>query len=331
MIKVLFVSDIHLLPKTPAHRDENYLFKTLTILDNLIQVVKENNINCIVYTGDIFDRGFPSVKLVYLNLIIEKFLTLYNLTKGNCYTVLGNHEQTYTEANPFYMIADTTQSPITQSLLNNKATPTQVTTCMKVVDKIEIANCHIHLFHYDKLNKNYKTILDTNVCNIGVYHDDLISFSSEKELYHHSKGQGINVHNTDIFDNISLAVLGHIHKPFPTFICNKTLVMTPGCIIPRTASETHTIVNLPMIEILEDNINTTEIPFDISTIAKAIDVDSIKKSQNTYQTRKLFKMTKASVKRQCFDEMLQSLPTNIVNIINKASSPLVISDLLKGE
>ena len=73
-MKILFVPDIHLLPKLPRHRTSDYLEKSLVIIDRLIETIKANNIECVIFTGDIFDRSFENIKLTY---ILFSFFSLF--------------------------------------------------------------------------------------------------------------------------------------------------------------------------------------------------------------------------------------------------------------
>lgn len=326
-MRILVVPDIHLLPKSPAHRTTDYLGKTLSVLDDLIQLIKDQEVQCVIFTGDIFDRSFKTVNLNYIADIIEKFKSINEICEGYVFSVLGNHEQTYYDSNPFYCIADISKSEYVKELLKDKYLPSLIAPYIQVVDRLEFPNLDIHLFHYNKYTKTYITDLNSNKENIGIYHDDLITFESEQLLYHHRIGKGISVVNTNIFDNIKLAILGHIHTPLLPFEINNTTVICSGCLIPRTVAERHTSVSLPLIDV-EEEVTVSLVQFEIQNLSDTIVQESVNNAQKKYKANKVFKMVKQIASTQLYDDMLATLQPSVVKIINDASSPLNIKDYI---
>lgn len=66
----------------------------------------------VIFPGDIFHQGFTSVS--GMTRALNFFVTLNKITQGNVYSVVGNHELTYVNNNPFWMMAEDYTSRFTE-------------------------------------------------------------------------------------------------------------------------------------------------------------------------------------------------------------------------
>lgn len=85
-MKILHTSDLHLgknLSEESFYDDQKY------ILDEIINIVKEKDINVVMIPGDIYDKSIPSSEA---SMMFDRFLT--NLSKMNVKVLItsGNHD-----------------------------------------------------------------------------------------------------------------------------------------------------------------------------------------------------------------------------------------------
>lgn len=87
-MKVMYIGDVHYSERTPLKRIDNYGDSLLEKLSYCADLAKKSNCNCVVFTGDIFDK--PSISnealLKFIKVINKDFAGLY------LYTVIGNHD-----------------------------------------------------------------------------------------------------------------------------------------------------------------------------------------------------------------------------------------------
>mgnify|MGYP000778291196 FL=1 len=113
-------------------------------------------------------------------------------------------------------------------------------------------------FHYSKENKNYITERDPEVkYHIGVYHDDTVVPTKQRNDAGF-RGTTMMSYMDNIFANINLAIVGHIHTPIGVFNIQsrgrELPMIVPGSLAITTSgsSDLHTDVNLPVVEITDD-------------------------------------------------------------------------------
>ena len=89
MSKILFVGDVHLTDSTPVSRKDAYPKTVLDKIQSLAGIVSANNIDCIIYEGDVFNTC--TLSLSYL----LKCMTAFKTIKVPQYFIIGNHDITY--------------------------------------------------------------------------------------------------------------------------------------------------------------------------------------------------------------------------------------------
>lgn len=90
MLKLYFVGDLHLHDVSPSSRIDDYSQAILDKLSQVFEKAKENNIDSIIFEGDIFHK--PSgISVRYLNKVIDVFKE----SPCTCYSIIGNHDVQY--------------------------------------------------------------------------------------------------------------------------------------------------------------------------------------------------------------------------------------------
>lgn len=266
-IRILYCTDMHLAVKNIRNK-RDALKESISILDKVIDIIKKENINIFIQGGDLFDRGNEYEYIDYINEIEKRLVEINKLTDDNFYMVMGNHEYSYARNNPTFKYLNTLDDYCIQDF-KTLETLHPTNKVIKIVNYLIIDNVEIHFKHYNRV-KNYKVedidINSKNRLRIGLYHDNITTYEimkSEKYLKQiESKGKVISSTDTDIFQNVDLAILAHIHTPMqPSRVNNmhNTLVLCPGSVKQNSASDTHEEVYLPIIEITSNQQNNTQI------------------------------------------------------------------------
>lgn len=90
MLKLYFVGDLHLHDVSPSSRIDDYSQAILDKLSQVFSLAKENNVDAVIFEGDIFHK--PSgISVRYLNKVIDVFKE----APCPCYSVIGNHDVQY--------------------------------------------------------------------------------------------------------------------------------------------------------------------------------------------------------------------------------------------
>ena len=125
---------------------------------------------------------------------------------GNVYLCVGNHFYLERDENPeMYIIQP-------NSLLRPQYDiPLPEEPIFRVVPQLRIGDVQIDFFHFSKTNKQYVAYREPSTkFHIGIYHDDkcLPGWVREQEGY---TGVANQSYFNEIYDNIDLAIHGHIH------------------------------------------------------------------------------------------------------------------------
>lgn len=304
----LVISDLHILPKEPKNR-KNLIPNIITLLNEIIEIGINNKITGIIFLGDIFDRSFSAVSTDYLSDIMEIFKRMSEAFP--IFAVYGNHELTYYKDNPYYLITDIKSTRVLEQL-KDKPIAKMLYPYIKVIDSIDYGNVVLNFVHFQKFNKQYKTLAPSDKINVSLYHDSFINFESEQKLYHHKIGHGINVINTDLFDEVDWAICGDTHIPLNTFTLNnkrKTVYDVPGVMSIRTTADLHTQVKCPIISIGNKGLLRQYITLNIGTLEDTVDQEKVKKEKEKRELNTILNKIKKDTLtyRVSYDNFLASI------------------------
>lgn len=261
LARALFLTDLH-----KRYKDMSSIRGIVPvqhkIQHEIINFCVENNVTHIFIAGDWYDRGFHGIGQAYSAMEEDRLLS--NCVNGNVYLCIGNHFYLERDENPEMYIIQPCPYMVPKDILQTAERP-----LFNVVPKVRIGNVQISLFHYDKLNKAYKTQVEPGVTyHIGVYHDEVCvpSWVREREGF----GGVTSVYEMEqLYSNVDMAIHGHIH----TDIGVTDIRMTDGRVVPlyipgslgisqNKEEIKHKEVKLPMVDINDDSTVTTRlVPF----------------------------------------------------------------------
>lgn len=322
LYKIPVLTDMHLVCKEPSNRTK-YFPKQMSILYNIEDFLIANMIEILIDAGDLTDRGEETVKTLLQNHIEHGIRRIFY--GRNSFAVVGNHEITYSKNNLFYAHANITSKTQQQRFLKEQLIlPTEP--LFKVVDKISVMGIDIHFMHFDPKKRYY--IPPSDRFTIAIFHEDIITLESKEKLYHHKHGMGIDIENTNIMENVDIAICAHIHKPMQPFRLNnlkKTLVIVPGSLCQRTREENHTMVNIPVICITkEGKVEIQYAPFHLGDIAETINVQKDAKLTKQRQLQKEVKKYKERANlARTFEEFLDTLTPEERFIVDQADNEIM--------
>lgn len=146
MKRVFIIPEPHIWDKNFKNRKDypGEISVYLTDISNTISAMDGDKI--IIFPGDIFHQGFSLVPS--MTRALNYFTTLNRITNNNVYSVVGNHELTYTACNPFWMMA----SDCTERFLVNRMSSTYgiFQPGIKVVDELAVGNLRFIFGHYGR-------------------------------------------------------------------------------------------------------------------------------------------------------------------------------------
>lgn len=257
----LFVTDLH-----KRYKDMESIRGIVPvqheIQHDIINFCKENAVTHVGVAGDWYDRGFHGIGQAYSAMEEDRLLS--NTVNGNVYLCVGNHFYLERDENPEMYIIQPCEYMRPKDILQTAERP-----LFNVVPHVRIGNVQISFFHYNKLNKAYKTQVEPGVTyHIGVYHDEVCvpAWVREREGF----GGVTSVYEMDqLYSNVDMAIHGHIH----TDIGLVQLELSNGRVVPlyipgslgisqNKESIKHKEVQLPMVDINDDGtVTVTTVPF----------------------------------------------------------------------
>lgn len=86
MSKIYFVGDVHLQEQSPISRKDSYPTSILNKLTEIGNLVRENNIEAVIFSGDIFSTS--AITLKYFKRCVKAFRDI----PCPCYSIIGNHD-----------------------------------------------------------------------------------------------------------------------------------------------------------------------------------------------------------------------------------------------
>lgn len=220
-MKILHTSDLHLgknLSEESFYEDQKY------ILDEIIEIVKKNNIKVVMIPGDIYDKSIPSSEATKL---FENFFT--KLSKQNVTTLItsGNH--------------DSNERLSFGAEIFNEFNIHIVTKYDEEIKKINIENTTFYMlpflkpFHikhlmneeeYEKINNSNEMMkwilnrekIDKTKTNILLAHQFVMW---DGKMPEQCDSESISLNNVGTLDGIDVnlledfdyVALGHIHRP----------------------------------------------------------------------------------------------------------------------
>ena len=324
---ILEITDLHTIFKNPSNRID-LLTTQDSIQQQIIDLVKANNIKCVIFGGDILDRGLGQVSVSVLYTFLLFLKNLYDITEGNVYTVYGNHEFSYAKNNIFYWVTEILDDSVKEVISTIKADvpSAPIFPFIKCIPSLNFGDVHIHFMHWLPNRKDY-TIIDDAPYVVGIYHGDILTYEVQEKMFAYQKGHGIKIHNTDIFSCVNLAILNHIHMKCQDVVLQnerKTLVRTPGASLPKAINEDHATVELPVISIGSTSVDNDYVSLSLGDITETIKEEIVLRQQSSRELTKIIQNSIDVSSFKDFEAMLQNeTDPEIREILQSSDKPII--------
>lgn len=298
--RILIIPDLHLRASNFKGRYD-YPGEMLTYLNNLVNIVKEAEIDIVILLGDVCDNHFTEQgALQYFNKVIAVFKQM--LEDCIVITMMGNHDLHNFSTTPFFSITDIHSDRIMKDLKAKLYNPYCVNKTLIAPDRVLINdNTVFELFHFSDINKDYRVIPEIDKTYVGLYHDAIIS-NKTKSFMKSTVGEQtynamsshmtlINV-NDNYFDYLKYACIGDIHTRIGEFTVGNCLVDMPGTVgrTQYTILQGHNVVDLPLFIIDKDsNITKKHVEFNLVKIEDSYKVNMLDLEKNKRVEGKDFK------------------------------------------
>lgn len=245
MSKIMFVSDVHLTPRVPIARKDDYPQTVLNKVEALGKISQAHGVSDIFFLGDIFNT--KHMTLPYFIKCYDKFNALVSMGL-KLHTVVGNHDI-------LYNTEDTMQESPLSIMFNSNV--------IDNAEHITIDNVTVHQY-------NYLTKLE-NIPNCP--HDDKYHILSCHYFYNLGFGDEDHTLSMELCDKLgyNAYILGHDHTPYKPVVKSNYQVHRPGSLTRGTSQTCQ--VNRDSIQVLLLDSNTLEFEYvDLPNILLSTDV-----------------------------------------------------------
>lgn len=214
-MKILHLSDLHLGKKVnefPMLSDQQY------ILNQILNIADNENPDCVIIAGDIYDRPTPSAEAIR---VFDNFLFGLSERKLSVFIISGNHDMA--ERISFGGRLMKSSNIYIAPVFNGKIIPVEL--------KDEYGNINFYMipfikpinvrkFYPDETIENYTDAMKIVIENMNINSDSrnilithqFITGASFSESEEFSVGGTENI-DAEIFDDFDYIALGHIHRP----------------------------------------------------------------------------------------------------------------------
>lgn len=273
---IFIISDFHIDFKM---KRPNYFGELMGYMDNLIYKM-ESSVNPVcIFLGDIFDRDLNKQKgILFYEVAAGKFKRINKICEGRVFTVLGNHECTYINKIPTFLLTECSPHLLETLRANDIKFNREQGSIIKTPREIWVGDTKITLHHFRKDGKyNLKDIIKPKY-RVDLFHDTFVSFTLKENV---NKGLPVGkIWSKSLKDynmsNIDLAIFGDFHIPLPTFrISNSknTRIVTPGSFGRNNYNtETHGAVQLPIISVRPDGTELNVESFKLANYKESYNV-----------------------------------------------------------
>lgn len=238
-MRILHLADLHLgkrVNEMSMIEDQKY------ILDQIITLVKEENISIILLCGDIYDKAIPTIEAIHL---LDEFLEQLTEMNKKILMISGNHDSIdrlsfgkYLFQHSNLYIASQFEKEIEKIVIKeNDVTvnfymlpfvkPAYLNHKLKIQTE-SYQECFSYLFEHTKVLEKETNILLTHQFVIAGQEKPELSDSETSSL------GGIDQIDFHMFDAFDYVALGHIHKPQAM---GREMVRYAGSILKYSFSE----------------------------------------------------------------------------------------------
>lgn len=216
-MKLIHLSDLHLgkrVNEVSMIEDQEY------ILHQIIRIIKEENANAVLLSGDIYDKSVPSAEAV---MLFDDFLSRLAQLQVKVYAISGNHDSPERLAfgNRLMEGAGIYMAPV----YNGSIVPLQLSDEYGTVNfwlLPFIKPAHVKRFYSDDPIESYtdavrvaieKMGIDTTQRNVLLTHQFVTGASVDPDGSEEISVGGSENVDASVFEGFDYVALGHIHGP----------------------------------------------------------------------------------------------------------------------
>lgn len=256
-MKILHLADLHLgkiLQEQSLLEDQEYM------LNEIIDIIKEEKIETILISGDVYDRSVPPADAV--NLLDDFLRKLIKELKIKVFIISGNHDSKDRLSFGSKIFED--EGLYIESRYNGKL--------RKVTLDDEYGKLNIYMlpfikpievrqFFEEDIENNYNTAInkiisretiDTKERNIIMVHQFVTAGTNEPERMDSEMLSLGGIENVDVsnFDNFDYVAIGHVHGPQRI---GRDTARYAGTMLKYSFSEIRNNKSVPIIDMKEKN------------------------------------------------------------------------------
>ena len=198
---VLVFGDLH-ISSSFSGQHKNYQFECYKNMDNITDIVIENNASAVIFLGDLVGVNEKNIRDRQFLMRTQNFLrNLNKITKGNVYSVKGNHDMGDFTDFDFFEGLGYIKNPEYIDYYGVKPGS----------DKPDGLEIRFHLVNYGDEKKALHITKDSDFASdVVLGHSD---YYIEGVTNWYSAGNGVELSELDNLKGVSLVFSGHIHTP----------------------------------------------------------------------------------------------------------------------
>ncbi len=219
----LLVTDLHDLGHTKNNR-QNYHVEINAIKKKILETVLTYQQAgwkvFVIFLGDVFDRGYKDA--LFRAITANNYFVVLR-QQCEVFSVVGNHELSFYNNNPFYTLITEIESEKVKAVTNKIWTPQGTLPLLRVVDRIEDGDLVIHFNHYGTPPGSAVA----GKYNVGLFHQEVVCREILQEVERKSGNIFVrnpvdDFDNTDFFDGFDACFFGHLHKVYGTWVYRRS-------------------------------------------------------------------------------------------------------------
>lgn len=319
--KILVIPDLHLKCVNPVNR-RNYPDEILGYVKHIIHLLKDREIDVLIFLGDIYHDAFKGKTSATVNQKLVGMIEHIKSTGVQVYTLMGNHElHHFIKRSLFFDNIDYDSARIREDVdATQIKCPEYPVPTFATCDRLIVGDtlC-IEMHHFSDIDKSYLTEKNEYDYTLSLYHDAILPSNarrhiqaiSEVDLAQYSKVQ----YRDEMFANNDYAVCGDIHTRIGemtvTTSTGDVIVDIPGS-LGRTSSsiaESHESVELPLFVLEAGVLRKEQIHFKLWSLEESYKISVVVENKKKYTDMKEMKENlEGVVVRKSFVEDIETFP-----------------------
>lgn len=311
-LKILYFTDTHIRGTTPKNRKDNFLETLENKFLEILEIIKDENVDFVIHGGDLFDRPDISVS------VVSKFASILNKINIPIYMVSGNHD--------IYGHNPLTVNRTMVGLLNSLGIVNIIDYKGKII--LEKQNIKVQLtgqpyiYNIDDVNNRKYYLVDDIDKGINYSIHLVHGMLLDKPFI---KGIPFTLIDDIKHTKADITLSGHYHSGFKKTQIDNKYFINPGSIV-RISNSLREMERKPQVALIQltDSINIQFIPLTTAKNGEEV-LDRSEIERNIFQRERLFEF------KQTVDDALDFEKLDINDLLIEVSTSEGLSDDVKIE